>query len=190
MSSPIYVVSGLPRSGTSMMMRMLAAGGVPPMTDGVREADDDNPRGFYEYEPAKRLKEDASWLDQAQGKVIKLISELLTALPDAHTYRIVFMRRHLDEVLKSQEKMLIRAGKPAPSEEEQAEMKRFFMLHLGEVEQLLRKSGHIETLFISYNRMLDAPERQVDRVLKFFDEALDRRAMLEVIEPGLYRQRA
>src|SRR5262245_6505245 len=113
---PVAVVSGLPRSGTSMMMKMLEAGGLTPYTDGERSADIDNPEGYYEFERVKDLERDPdkSWVRGARGKALKVISFLLRHLPGENRYRIVYMRRHLDEVLKSQDKMLDRLGNPAP----------------------------------------------------------------------------
>src|SRR5262245_53188886 len=110
--TPVYVVSGLPRSGTSMMMRMLEAGGIPPMSDGERTADIDNPEGYYEYERVKGLEKDPDkrWVREARGRALKVISFLLRHLPDDNAYRIVYMRRHLDEVFRSQDKMLDRLG--------------------------------------------------------------------------------
>ena len=98
-SNTIVVVSGLPRSGTSMMMKMLEAGGIPPLTDKIRTADDDNPKGYYEFERVKKLKDgDSAWLDDAKGKAVKVITALLTYLPDTYNYNIVFMERALPEV--------------------------------------------------------------------------------------------
>ena len=108
---PIVVVSGLPRSGTSMMMKMLEAGGIPPVTDELRTADDDNPKGYYEFERVKQMdKGDTAWVADAQGKVVKVISALLKHLPSSHNYQVIFLRRHMSEILASQRKMLIRRG--------------------------------------------------------------------------------
>ncbi|HYH50718.1 MAG TPA: sulfotransferase family protein, partial [Acidimicrobiia bacterium] len=106
----IGIVSGLPRCGTSMMMAMLAAGGLPLLVDNVREADEDNPRGYYEFEAVKHMKEDTSWLADAGGKVVKMVSALLTDLPGGHPYRVVFMERNMAEILASQRTMLSRQG--------------------------------------------------------------------------------
>jgi len=106
MSDPIYVVSGLPRSGTSLMMRMLDAGGVPAVTDRIRTADDDNPRGYFELEAVKRTKQDPSWLDDAPGKAVKVISQLLCELPPDRAYKVIVMRRKLGEVSAAQKTML------------------------------------------------------------------------------------
>ena len=107
----VTVVSGLPRSGTSMMMKMLEAGGMAPVTDGVRAADEDNPQGYFEFEAVKRLgKDEPGWLNQVGGRAVKIISRLLCELPPGHSYRVLFMHRDLDEVLSSQRQMLIKIG--------------------------------------------------------------------------------
>ena len=123
---PIVVVSGLPRSGTSMMMRMLEAGGLPPLTDGLRAPNDDNPLGYYEFERVKKLPEgDVGWLPEAQGHAVKIIAALLPHLPDSATYRVLFMRRAMSEILASQRRMLIRRGEDADAVDD-AEMARLF----------------------------------------------------------------
>jgi hypothetical protein len=181
----IAIVSGLPRSGTSLMMRMLAAGGVPPISDGEREADIDNPRGYYEYEPVKKLAQNDAWVDNAPGKAVKVISALLPHLPSRHPYKVVFMRRDLDEILASQSKMLERRGEPQGDE---ALLRRAFMKHVEVTEQWLGSQDNVDVLYVSYTRLVTAPERQLDRLMGFFED-LDRVAMQAVIEPGLYRQR-
>mgnify|MGYP001814252456 FL=1 len=121
----INVVSGLPRSGTSLMMKMLEAGGIPPMTDNIRTADDDNPKGYYEYERVKKMPDgDVAWVKDAQGKAVKVIAALLEYLPDDYIYKVLFMRRSMDEILASQKQMLIRSGKPTDeiSDEKLAEL--------------------------------------------------------------------
>jgi hypothetical protein len=186
--APVYVVSGLPRSGTSLMMRMLEAAGIAPLTDHQRSADEDNPRGYYELERVKRLADDDSWVaDEAPGRALKVISELLPLLPAGPRYKVIFMRRQLDEVLRSQGKMLVRRG--AGDGEPDPEMKRHFILHLEEVERLLDGREDIDPLYLSYNRLLTAPKRQLERLADFLGE-VDREAMAAVIEPGLYRNRA
>src|SRR5262245_34520180 len=104
----IVVVSGLPRSGTSLMMQMLQAGGMPLLTDDLRPADTNNPKGYWEYEPVKRLQQDNTWMHKAEGKAVKVISVLLQYLPPQHTYKIIFMQRPMQEVLASQTVMLER----------------------------------------------------------------------------------
>src|SRR5438105_1498707 len=108
MSTEIIIVSGLPRSGTSLMMQMLASGGVEVVTDNLRSADTDNPRGYYEFEQVKKVKQDQSWLPSCRGKAFKMVALLLLELPPTEKYRVVFMDRDLEEVLTSQEKMLER----------------------------------------------------------------------------------
>ena len=107
----VTVVSGAPRSGTSMMMRMLAVGGIAPLTDGVRVPDTDNPHGYYEYEPVKRTKADDSWLGQAAGRAVKMVHLLLRDLPADRSYRVILMRRDLTEMVTSQRRMLERLGR-------------------------------------------------------------------------------
>ena len=187
MSTPIYVVSGLPRSGTSMMMKMLEAGGLEPVTDGVRSADDDNPKGYYELEAVKRTKQDPSWVEPARGKVVKVISQLLQDLPDTEKYKVVFMRRNLDEVLASQQKMLVNRDEQDDAMDEN--MKSNFAGHVEEVEGWMRASDHVDVLFVSYNRMQAESEGQIARVAKFMDANLDAAKMAEIIDPALYRQR-
>src|SRR5687768_1736541 len=106
----ITVVSGLPRSGTSMMMKMLEAGGLEPVVDHVRKPDEDNPKGYYEFERVKALENDREWLPEAKGKFVKVISMLLRHLPADHRFKVIFMQRNMPEVLASQKKMLVRRG--------------------------------------------------------------------------------
>jgi hypothetical protein len=187
MSTPIYVVSGLPRSGTSMMMKMLEAGGLEPITDGIRSADNDNPKGYYELEAVKRTKQDPSWVEPARGKVVKVISQLLQDLPATEQYKIVFMRRDLDEVLASQQKMLV--NRDEQDNVGNDEMKSSFAGHVEEVEAWLRVSDHVQVLFVSYNRMQSETESQIARVAKFMAADLDTAKMATIIDPALYRQR-
>lgn len=187
MSAPLYVVSGLPRSGTSMMMKMLEAGGLEPVTDGIRSADEDNPKGYYELEAVKRTKQDPSWVHDSQGKVVKVISQLLQDLPDDVNYKVIFMRRNLDEVLASQEKMLVRRDEEDDAVDES--MKSTFASHVEEVEAWMRSSANVEVLFVSYNRMQGESESQIERVCKFLDAGLDAQKMGTIIDPALYRQR-
>jgi hypothetical protein len=183
----VHIVSGLPRSGTSMMMRALEAGGLSPLVDGVRAADEDNPAGYYELERVKQITEDVSWLEAAEGKVVKLISRLLPHLPPGRRYKVVFMRRDLDEVLRSQARMLERRGEPpGPAD---GEMKRMFMAHLAEIEAWLAGQPHLEVLYVSYNRMVSSPREQAERVNRFLGDRLDVARMILAVDESLYRQR-
>jgi hypothetical protein len=191
MDSTVYIVSGLPRSGTSMMMQMLHRGGLPVLTDQVRTADEDNPRGYFELERVKQTRDDPSWVQEARGKVVKLISWLLLELPDGPPqgvrYKVVFMRRDLDEVLRSQRKMLERRGEDGSGRDD--EMKELFVSHLAEVEEWLRSREDVDVLFVSYKRMVDAPHTGAARINEFLGGALDIEAMLASVDPALYRNR-
>lgn len=186
---PIVVVSGLPRSGTSMAMKMLEAGGLETFTDGVRTADEDNPKGYYEYERVKDLAEetDKSYLKKSRGKAIKIISFLLKDLPKSNNYRVIFMRRHLDEVLASQAKMLDRRGEE--NETEDMDMKDLFQNHLWRVKYLLRQSPHIEAINVDYASVLADPAPEARRMAEFIG-GLDAKKMQAVVDARLYRNRA
>ncbi|MEA3406983.1 MAG: sulfotransferase domain-containing protein [Chloroflexota bacterium] len=184
----VIVVSGLPRSGTSMMMRMLEAGGVPTLTDGVREANADNPDGYYEFERVKALEHDKEWVQEARGRAVKVISALLEHLPRGHTYKVVFMERHLDEVLASQRRMLQREGKPTDEVNDES-LRELFEKHLAESKDWLRKQPHVEALYICYNEAIADPSKAAASVNRFLGGNLDEEAMSNVIDPTLYRQR-
>ncbi len=184
----VVVVSGLPRSGTSMMMQMLRAGGVPVLTDDVRGPDEDNPKGYLEYEKAKRLKNDTQWLREARGKAVKIVAQLLPYLPQDRelNYRVIFMLRDLDEVIASQRKMLQRQGRKGASLSEDA-LKRIFSHHLVRTRRFLAVR-EIPTLYIDYNETLRAPLETAEKVSEFLDGKLDIRAMAEAVDPSLKRQ--
>jgi hypothetical protein len=186
MGSAIIIVSGLPRSGTSLMMQMLASGGVEVVTDRIRTADTDNPRGYYELEKVKRIKQDASWLPEARGKAFKMVSQLLYDLPPSERYRIIFMERDLDEMLISQEKMLERLGRTAGPREE---MKRSFTMHLARLHDWLRRQRNIEVLRVPYNELVERPGGQAEHVSEFLHGAADAERMAMAVDPSLYRNR-
>ena len=189
----INIVSGLPRSGTSMMMRMLEAGGIEPLIDHIRSADEDNPRGYYEFERVKQIKDDQDWLDDAAGKVVKMVSMLLLDLPADRRYRIVFMRREMKEVLASQRKMEERNGKEVKKGAEAAKddlmMAALYRKHLVKVHSFLERAGNIDLLYVRYNDVLADPKAQIEMVNEFFGGTLDTEKMAVVVEPALYRQR-
>lgn len=184
----IGIVSGLPRSGTSMMMRILDEGGMTVVSDGVRQADVDNPKGYYEYEIVKRIKEDTSWIPGTRGKVFKMVSLLLYHLPVNERYRIVLMRRDTNEILASERKMLERLGKDAnhATDERMAEI---FRKHLQHLEGWLAKQTHLSCLQVSYNEVLRDPRRCLGEVTEFMGESLDLDKMTAVVDPTLYRNR-
>ena len=186
----ITVISGLPRSGTSMMMKMVEAGGIPPMTDALRVADEDNPKGYYEFERVKQMdKGDVAWVPEARGKAVKVISALLKYLPADERYRVIFIRRNIDEILASQRKMLIHRGED-PDKQDDAQMKRLFEKHVRQVEEWLAAQKHIQTLYVHYSDMLGNAGPQIERVNAFLGGKLDTARMAEVVDPALYRNQS
>ncbi|MCY3970210.1 MAG: sulfotransferase family protein [Acidobacteria bacterium] len=186
---PIVVVSGLPRSGTSMAMRMLAAGGMEIVTDGERQADEDNPRGYYEDERVKDLanEPDKSWLRASKGRAVKVISFLLKDLPPNLNYKVVLMRRDLTEVLASQRKMLNRRNETDDTPD--GRMMELWQDQLWRVNYLLRHAPQFEWIEIDYGEALRDPEAAATRIAGLVD-GLNERAMAEVVDPSLYRNRA
>jgi len=185
----ITIVSGLPRSGTSLMMSALKAGGMPLLVDGVRQSDDNNPKGYFEYERVKKLaKGDSEWLFKAQGKAVKIISALLEYLPDEYHYQVIFMERDIEEILASQKRMLERNDKKAESPVADEAMKQYYQAHLSEIKAWLQKKDWIRCMFVSYNDILFDPEKVFSQVTHFSDHDLDSGAMAEVVEPSLYRE--
>ena len=186
----IVIVSGLPRSGTSMMMKMLEAGGLSLLTDHLRTPDEDNPKGYYEFERVKQLpKGDTAWLAEAEGKAVKVISALLEHLPPTYHYKVIFMNRNMQEVLASQRKMLIRRGED-PNKVSEEELARLFQKHLRKVKNWLRGQPNMEVLEIDYNAMIANPLPYVQRINAFLGGWLNEEAMIQVVDPTLYRNRA
>ncbi len=184
----ITIVSGLPRSGTSLMMRMLEAGGMKVLTDKIRKADDDNPKGYYEFERVKQIENDSGWLKDAEGKVVKMISALLKHLPDGYNYKIIFMRRKIEEILASQKQMLKRRGKPT-DEVSDKKMAKLYQEHLKQVEKWLTNRTNFSILNISYNNILENPVLNVRKINFFLNNSLDTDKMVSVVDKKLYRQR-
>ena len=185
----VTIVSGLPRSGTSMMMKMLDAGGIPPLTDEIREADADNPKGYYEYERVKKLdKGDTVWLEEAQGKSVKVISGLLKYLPEGYRYKVIFLQRRMEEILASQKQMLIRRGEPtdAVSDEKLAGL---FRQHLRRIAAWIGEQPNFDIIYVDYNDILESPVEQVSKVNQFLGHTLDEKNMIGVVDRSLYRQR-
>lgn len=185
----IVIVSGLPRSGTSMMMKMLEAGGLKVMTDAIRAADEDNPRGYFEDERVKDLEkaEDKAWLQDARGKVLKVISYLLKDLPPDNFYRVILMRRDIDEVLASQAKMLVRRNEADETDNET--MRNLYLGDLARVRVLAKRAPNIEMVEVKYREALEQPAAVARAVNAFLDHRLDEQAMASVIDPELYRNR-
>ncbi|MBE7211101.1 MAG: sulfotransferase [Gluconacetobacter diazotrophicus] len=190
----ITVVSGLPRSGTSLMMQALAAGGLPPLTDAQRAADASNPRGYLELEAVKRLKVDRSWLPQARGKAVKIIHLLLPELVAAvdtgirEEYRVVMMRRPVEEVVASQRAMLARQGKAAAAVPD-AQLGKLFVDQLERAERLLAGRPEFRVLTVSYPALMADPAAEMARVNEFLGGGLDASAMARAVDPALYREK-
>jgi hypothetical protein len=184
----IVVVSGLPRSGTSLMMNMLRAGGVELLTDGVRAPDVDNPTGYFELERVRSLAKDCDWLDLARGKALKVISALLRHLPATHAYKVLFLQRDLDEVLASQALMLEHRGIPRDPRGDGA-LRAEFAAHLLATERLLRETPAFDALDVSHAALFESPTAELERIARFLGRGLDVAAMRACIDPALYRSR-
>jgi len=188
---PLVLVSGLPRSGTSMLMQMLEKGGMPIVTDKIRTADEDNPKGYHEFERIKDIDKttDKSWLKQYRGQVIKTISFLLQDLPLDLNYQVLFMRRNLDEVLRSQNKMLERSGATAPTVADQ-KMRANYEFHLKKVYYRLDHTPNFQVLYLDYPAVVENPLREAKRINEFLGGRLNVEAMAGAVESSLYRNRA
>ena len=187
---PVVVVSGLPRSGTSMLMAMLEAGGLPLLTDAKRHADPDNPRGYFEMESVKSLGEqqDKAWVRNARGKGLKVISYLLKELPDDNAYRVLFARRDLAEVIRSQNVMLERQQQPNPVDD--AKALDLFRKHLVNVQLLMGRRRNFRLLEVAHRDALADPRRTAVAINAFLGGRLDVERMAAVVDRELYRNRA
>lgn len=172
-----------------MAMRMLAAGGVPVVTDGVRRADEGNPHGYYELEQVKTLAEGAAagWLADARGKAVKIVSLLLTHLPESYDYQVIFLRRDLREVLASQNALLDARGEPRGGDDER--MRVWYEDHLRQVERFLARRACFTTLDVDYHAVLRDPRAESLRMAAFVGQELDVAAMARAADPALYRRR-
>lgn len=188
LDSPIVVVSGLPRSGTSMTMKMLEAGGLPILTDQLRTADEDNPEGYFEFERVKQLRQDAAWLAEAQGKAVKIVSFHLAELPAEYPYKVLFIRRALPEVLASQRQMLARSGNPGGKAPEDR-LEALYEKHLREVYAWLARQHHMSVLFLDHRAALEHPLDTAKAIHAFLGGEMDVDAMANAINPALYRQK-
>jgi hypothetical protein len=184
----IVIVSGLPRSGTSLMMQMLQAGGLELLADEHRPADPDNPRGYCEYEPVKALGRDNSWVPRVEGKAVKVVSALLTFLPADLNYKIILMKRPMAEVLASQKQMLQRLGRQGSTADDQT-LGKIFSRQLAETEIWLGRQAHITVLSVNYRDVLQDPEGSASLVAQFIGLPLKIAEMTAVVDPNLYRQR-
>jgi hypothetical protein len=172
-------------------MKMLAAGGMPVLTDGVRTPDESNPKGYYEFEPVKELHQqrDTAWLGDARGKAVKIVSFLLTWLPETYDYKVIFMRRDLREVIASETTMLLKRGEePAAASEEQTRI--VYQQHLDKVDRFLSSRRCFSTLTVNYRQALERPEEAARQMREFIGHRLDIEQMAHVADPTLYRNRA
>jgi hypothetical protein len=187
---PVVVVSGLPRSGTSMMMKMLESGGLAIMTDGERKADVDNPNGYYEVERVKHLEKDAdkSWVREARGKVLKVISFLVKDLPDDNFYEVLFLRRDLDEVIASQDKMIARLGTENASADAEA-MKEAYRNDIVRTRLLCRNRSNFRYMEVHYKDTIEDPGKTARGVNEFLGGKLDEEKMRQAVQAELYRNR-
>ena len=183
----ITIVSGLPRAGTSLMMQMLAAGGVPPLTDELRPSDESNPRGYFEFEAVKRLRSDQSWLDQARGRAVKIIHLLLRELPvdGRFEYRVLLMLRPIEEVLASQRSMLVRQGKQPAS----ASLAGVYESQLAQAQEWMRAHPCFSFLTLEHHSVIQQPEASAAAIAAFLQRDLDVKAMAASVDQSLWRER-
>ncbi|HAC09671.1 MAG TPA: hypothetical protein DCG14_08465, partial [Phycisphaerales bacterium] len=184
---PVVVVSGLPRSGTSMMMQMLANGGVPAFSDGNREADEDNPRGYFEHEKSTRLGSDASWVPEARGQAVKIVAQLLPFLPRGERYRVIFMDRDLHEIVKSQRVMLDRMERKGGRLTD-ARMMSTLVAQVAQIERLLARRPDIDSIFVDYASVLADPAGETRRIADFLGGEFDVDAMVGGVDATLRNQ--
>jgi hypothetical protein len=186
---PIVIVSGLPRSGTSMMMRMLAEGGIPVITDELRRPDSDNPNGYFEFETVRQISEgNVSWLADSGGKAVKVISALLEYLPPNYSYKIIFLEREVQEILASQRKMLMHRNEKEMGDEKEIEAQ--IQKHLSVMKPWLIRQPNIDVLYVNYNMLMTKPEPVCEQITEFLDLPLNQARMLAVPDKQLYRNRS
>jgi len=188
-AAPIVVVTGVPRSGTSLAMQMLAAGGLPVLCDGARPPDPDNPRGYYELAAVRRTAADPAWVERAPGRAVKVVHALVPALPRDRSYRVILVRRDLREVVASQEAMLRRRGEPPPGPTP-ARLVEIYAAQLDALVAWLRGTPGVAWLEVEHAGLLASPRTEAARLDRFLGGGLDRDAMADAVDPRLYRQRA
>jgi len=184
----ITLVTGTPRSGTSLVMQMLRAGGMPLLCDDARPADADNPRGYFEYDAVRRTGRDAAWLDAAAGRAVKVVHALVPCLPAGRAYRVIDVRRPAGEVLASQRAMLRRTNAPT-QDEDAALLERAFRSQCEAMARWVLRVAGAPLLRLEYPEVVRDPAAAADRLRRFLAADLDARAMAGAVEPELYRQR-
>lgn len=185
----IYIVSGLPRSGTSLMMQMLEAGGASIFTDKIREADENNPKGYYEHEAIKNLQKDNRFIKEGVGKTMKIIAQLLQYLPAQFEYKIIFMQRDLPEIIASQQKMLQREGKRSKTDAVPLHLYQQYEKTLEKIKQWGEKSPNVSICFVDYKDVIDSPFEQAFRINEFLNENLQVEKMIHAVDANLYREK-
>ena len=183
----ITVVSGLPRSGTSMLMKILEKGKITPFIDNIRIADSDNPEGYYEFDPVKKLKDDNSWLFKCKGHSVKIVSPLIENIPLNLNYKVIFIDRDMEEILASQNKMLSNRGEVTDIDD--TIMSSYYESHLVSIKEWLSSQSNIDILYISYNATIENPEKTVKQISNFLNIQEGLEQMTNVVMPNLYRNR-
>lgn len=181
----IVLVSGLPRSGTSLMMQMLDKGGVEALVDGKREADDSNPKGYYEYEPVMSLHRDNSWMKKTKNKSLKVVAPLLKHIDPQFRYKIIFMKRDLNEVVKSQQKMIGKSTDTLP-----ITLLNSYQEQLNHIEVWKEKEPGVELIYIDYKEIIENPDKMSEKVENFIGKKLNKEKMAACVDKSLYRNRA
>ncbi|OIQ30100.1 MAG: hypothetical protein BM564_03850 [Bacteroidetes bacterium MedPE-SWsnd-G2] len=180
----MVIVSGLPRSGTSLMMQMMNNGGLEVLTDNQRKSDDSNPKGYFEYEPVMSIHKDNSWVELAKNKSVKVVAPLLKHLPSEYRYKVIFMNRDITEVIKSQQKMIGRDTETLP-------VKLFdaFQKQLQVVDTWKEKEPGVEMMYVNYKDVLENPNDLVNQISDFISVDMDQEAMISSVDKSLYRNK-
>src|SRR5215469_14063376 len=185
----ITIVSGLPRSGTSLMMQMLYTGGMTILTDEIRPPDENNPRGYLEWEPVMRLRREPQRISEGEGTLVKVVSPLLTSLPSGHAYRVIFMLRPICEILRSQAEM-IRRRSATTSPHNAPRLTQAYQRHLVEVFAWMEHQNNLQVIRVDYAELIQNSAVQAERIRRFVDLNLDVDRMIRAVDPSLHRQHA
>jgi len=188
LQNTIIIVSGLPRSGTSMMMQMLDAMNIPLFTDQKRVQDESNPNGYYEHEIVKNLQNDSSWLPAVKGKAVKILSHLLIHLPADYQYKIIFMKRNLDEIIKSQNKMLM-LNDPDFMPEDDMILKNIFEKNLKETDIWAAKNSNVDLQYFSYADIINNPVEMIEKLSYFLNLEVNGKEIARIVNKDFYRSR-
>lgn len=182
----ITVVSGLPRSGTSLLMQMLDKAGMQMFVDNVRQADDSNPKGYFEHEAVKSLARNKAWVNQAVGKVVKVVSHLLFHLPDNYHYKIIFVDRDLSQILKSQQKMLIKKGKNK-KESYSITLEMSYKKNLEKVDKWAKTHYNVEILHVNFSNLINNGIVEAKKIIEFLNINAKPEDIAKAIDKKLHR---